>query len=186
MPDYTCLKYLLEVLFVPIILAGLAWWLPRRWQNKQKELELKTGLVSEISDAVMTMIAESQVIWDDKLISTLGTDKELVLEKKLLKAHMDWTVKSSRETTNEDAFADYLDAWVKEDFSDEVKGLETPVLVAIGEHDPVLNADFMKQTYLEWLPNAKLETIANAGHYPMKEAPVNMVTMAEAFMAEHI
>ncbi len=98
---------------------------------------------------------------------------------------VDLTVKGSRETTTESAFADYLDAWVKEDFSDEVKGIETPVLVAVGEHDPALNADVMKQTYMEWLPNAKLETIANSGHYPMKETPAYMVTMAEAFMAEH-
>lgn len=99
---------------------------------------------------------------------------------------VDWTVKCSRETTTQDAFADYLAGWNKTDFADEVRGIEVPVLVAVGEHDPAFTADVMKQTYMELLPNAKLETIANSGHYPMKETPAYLITLAEAFMAEHI
>jgi pimeloyl-ACP methyl ester carboxylesterase len=44
----------------------------------------------------------------------------------------------------------------------------------------------MESTYLTWLPNSRLEIIANAGHYPMQEAPVNLVTIMEGFMKEHI
>ena len=56
MSYYVCFKDALDIVLVPIVLTGLALWLPRRWQNKQKELELKSGLVSEISEAVMTTV----------------------------------------------------------------------------------------------------------------------------------
>lgn len=98
---------------------------------------------------------------------------------------LDAMVAASRKTTTQAAFADYLVAWAKTDFSEEIKGNETPVKVIVGEHDPALNADFMRDTYLAWLPNAELEVCANAGHYPMQETPVWLATSMEAFMAAH-
>jgi pimeloyl-ACP methyl ester carboxylesterase len=98
---------------------------------------------------------------------------------------LDWRVLKSRETTTQDAFADYLVTWTKTDFSSEVKGLEIPVLVLIGEHDQALNKEVMEQTYMAWLPNAHLDMIPNAGHYPMQETPVHLVTRIEAFMREY-
>jgi len=97
---------------------------------------------------------------------------------------LDWRVRCSRESTTRDAFADYLTAWTKTDFSDEVKGLDVPTLVVVGEHDGALNADVMKQTYMEWLPNARLEVLPNAGHYPMQESPVWLATVIEKFLRE--
>ena len=99
---------------------------------------------------------------------------------------LDLMVKRSRDTTTVEAYADYLEAWTKTNFADEVKGLETPVLVAIGEHDQALTAEVMEQTYMAWLPNAQLETIPNAGHYPMHETPVYLLTLVESFMREHV
>jgi len=98
---------------------------------------------------------------------------------------LDWRVLKSCETTTQDAFADYLVTWTKTDFSSEVKGLETPVLVLIGEHDQALNKEVMEQTYMAWLPNAHLDMIPNAGHYPMQETPVHLATRIEAFMREY-
>lgn len=98
---------------------------------------------------------------------------------------LDLRVKGSRETTTQNAFADYLTAWTKTNFADEVKGNETPLLVAVGEHDQALTPDVMKQTYMDWYPNARLEIIGNAGHYPMYETPVHLVTLIESFLSEH-
>ncbi len=98
---------------------------------------------------------------------------------------LDTKVKASRETTTRDAFAGYLVAWSQTDFSDEVKGLDLPVLVLYGEHDQAFTADAMKQTYMDWLPNAELVMIGNSGHYPMQEAPVFLATRMEAFMRDH-
>jgi pimeloyl-ACP methyl ester carboxylesterase len=89
-------------------------------------------------------------------------------------------VERSHASTTESAFTGYLDAWVKEDFADAVKDLNTPVLVCIGEHDHAFTREAMESTYLEWFPNARLEVNANSGHYPMQEAPVNLATIMEA------
>lgn len=95
-------------------------------------------------------------------------------------------VECSHATTTEGAFAGYLNAWVKENFVDEAKGLETPTLICIGEHDLAFSKEAMEDTYLAWLPNSQLEIIANAGHYPMQETPVNLATVMEGFMKKHI
>ena len=60
------------------------------------------------------------------------------------------------------------------------------LLVCIGEHDLAFSKEAMEATYLDWLPNSRLEIIANAGHYPMQEAPVNLATVIDAFMRENI
>ena len=49
-------------------------------------------------------------------------------------------------------------------------------------HDPALSAQVMEQTYLEFFPNAELEVLANAGHYPMFETPVALATAMEEFL----
>jgi pimeloyl-ACP methyl ester carboxylesterase len=99
---------------------------------------------------------------------------------------LDYMVKHSRVTTTEHTYGDYLTAWSKTDFSEDIKGNTTPVSVCIGEHDPAFTKDAMRQTYLEWLPNAELNVISNAGHYPMLETPVQMVTLMENFMKRYI
>jgi pimeloyl-ACP methyl ester carboxylesterase len=81
-----------------------------------------------------------------------------------------------------EAFADYLTSWAKDDFSAEVKGRSHPVLVLVGAHDPALSAEVMEATWLAWYPNATLEVMPNAGHYPMDETPIALATAIEAFL----
>ncbi|MCA9690775.1 MAG: alpha/beta hydrolase [Nannocystaceae bacterium] len=102
--------------------------------------------------------------------------------QRLSGAWLDWMVRRSREVTTRDAFADYFVAWAKTDFVAEANGLTTPLLVLPGEHDPALTVDVMKQTFLAWYPNARMEVLANAGHYPMQETPVRLATVIEAFL----
>ncbi len=51
-----------------------------------------------------------------------------------------------------------------------------------GSTTPALSAQVMEQTYLALLPNAELEVLANAGHYPMFETPVALATAMEEFL----
>jgi esterase len=101
---------------------------------------------------------------------------------RLSKAWLDRMVAYSLECSTRAAFAAYLIAWAKTDFSAEVKGLPHPVKVIIGANDPALNADVMKETYLAWYPNAEMEVLDNAGHYPMHETPVALATAIEKFL----
>lgn len=88
----------------------------------------------------------------------------------------------TRSTTT--AFADYLPEWGRADFADELNGNATPMLVLTGAHDPAVTADLCQQTWARYFPNAELEVIENAGHYPADEAPVALATRIEAFLRD--
>ncbi|CAB3755582.1 alpha/beta fold hydrolase [Paraburkholderia humisilvae] len=93
---------------------------------------------------------------------------------------------SVRLSTRE-AFAGYLPEWATRDFSAELIGsaaAQVPVKLFIGEHDPTLTADLMNRTWLAWYPHATLETLANAGHYPMFEVPVALATKLEDWLKQ--
>jgi pimeloyl-ACP methyl ester carboxylesterase len=57
------------------------------------------------------------------------------------------------------------------------------VKVIVGEHDPALGAELMRQTWLRYYPNADLTIMANAGHYPMFETPVALATVIEEHLS---
>lgn len=105
---------------------------------------------------------------------------------RLTQRWLDMMTRNSLANSTVEAFRGYLTAWAKTDFAAEADGLVTPFLVVIGEHDGPLQADFMRETFLKWYPNARLETIVNAGHYPMYETPVVLATMMESYMKEHL
>jgi esterase len=89
----------------------------------------------------------------------------------------------SWENATQQAFAAYLAEWGTRGFADQVAGNTTPVRVMVGEHDPSLTAGLMTSTWLAWYPNASLETIANAGHYPMNETPLAFSAAATRYLA---
>ena len=92
----------------------------------------------------------------------------------------DWSL----EHSTKEAFTKVLDAWAKPDFAEDVKGKELPVLVLVGEHDPALGKETCEQTWMQLFPKVRLEVVANAGHYPMFEAPVNLATRINNFLKE--
>lgn len=57
------LSHPLVVLFVGAIITGLLIpWLTRQWQDRQKELEIKTKLVSDISESTMTILKRIEAV----------------------------------------------------------------------------------------------------------------------------
>jgi len=101
---------------------------------------------------------------------------------RLTKTFIDHVVQHSLEHSAVEAFGAYLPSWAKTDFSTRVKGSSTPVKVIVGEQDPALSAEVMKQTWLALFPGAELAVLSNAGHYPMFETPVALATSMEEFL----
>lgn len=98
---------------------------------------------------------------------------------------LDWKAQYSWESADPAAFARYFLAWSGTDFSEEIKAarVELPLLALVGEHDPRFDAALMRRTYLAWYPQARLEVLGNAGHYPMNETPLALAASIEAFLS---
>ncbi|MGE0747355.1 MAG: alpha/beta fold hydrolase [Rhodospirillales bacterium] len=147
------------------------------------------------SVVAVTPVPASGVPFDDKawgLFSGAADDDRLraaivdfSVGGRLTPVWVERIARASRETTTVESFRAYLTSWAKGDFSAEAKGVATPFKVMVGEHDAALNADFMRQTFLAWYPNAELEVIGNSGHYPMQEVPIAYVSSVERFLKAH-
>jgi pimeloyl-ACP methyl ester carboxylesterase len=96
---------------------------------------------------------------------------------------LDDMVAGSLRNSTVEAFRAYLEAWAHTDFYAEVAGNPTPALVIAGAHDPALSADLMRDTWLRWYPNARLTTLADAGHYAPDETPLALVSTVERFLS---
>jgi pimeloyl-ACP methyl ester carboxylesterase len=94
-------------------------------------------------------------------------------------------IQESLRTTDPQAFREYFSMWTAEDFAAEVQGCAVPFLAMTGDHDAGVPTDFVKATILQWFPNSELHVMANAGHYPMQETPIQFVTVCEAFLSRH-
>lgn len=95
-----------------------------------------------------------------------------------IRSIVDW----SRAHSTVEGFRGAVEAWATADFLAEVEGARTPILVLAGEHDPALGEATVTQTWLPYFPNATLEILPNAGHYPMFETPVWLATTIERFL----
>ncbi|TNC78061.1 alpha/beta hydrolase [Janthinobacterium lividum] len=104
--------------------------------------------------------------------------------ERLPAAWLDWKAQYSWESADPIAFAAYFLAWSGTDFSEDIKAarVELPLLALVGEHDPRFDAALMRRTYLAWYPQARLEVLGNAGHYPMNETPLALAASIEAFL----
>jgi pimeloyl-ACP methyl ester carboxylesterase len=110
---------------------------------------------------------------------------DLSTGRRLSGARLDHIVECCARNTTREAFGGYLKAFCDGGFADRVRGLPTPVLAIVGEHDLAITPAVTEATCLQWYPNARLRVAANAGHYPMQEVPVWLATEIESFTREH-
>jgi pimeloyl-ACP methyl ester carboxylesterase len=94
-----------------------------------------------------------------------------------------YMIRESLRTTTPEAYRDYFHMWSGEDCVAAVQGCTVPFLAMTGEHDAGVPTAVVQDTILQWFPRAELQIMANAGHYPMQETPIQFVTVCEAFMA---
>lgn len=90
-----------------------------------------------------------------------------------------------RACSTSDARIGYLHMFANTDFSSAAKGLKTPMLVIFGEHDMEGSEVLMRNTFLQWYPNAQLECCKCSGHYPILETPVYLASIIEKFLLAH-
>ncbi|WP_233828748.1 alpha/beta fold hydrolase [Paraburkholderia sp. ZP32-5] len=98
----------------------------------------------------------------------------------------DRKVRQSRDTVAFTCRSRYLDMLTTANFVDDVRGLQTPYLVIVGDKDPGLDSEAMKRTFLAWHLNAELHVISNCGHYPMQECPPYFATVVEGFLKRDV
>src|SRR5574337_623035 len=91
-------------------------------------------------------------------------------------------VASSFENSDQEAFGAYLPSWAETDFHAKIQGNPVAIKVIAGQHNPALGAPVMQETFMRWYPNAVLEEMDNAGHYPMHETPIALATSIESFL----
>ncbi|WP_041840784.1 alpha/beta fold hydrolase [Actinoplanes friuliensis] len=108
---------------------------------------------------------------------------DLTTGNRLAGSWLDDMVSASLATSDTAAFAAYLTAWARTDFAADVTGNPVPALAVIGEHDPAIAEPTMRATWLAHYPNARLEVLANAGHYAMYETPVRLARILDDFLA---
>jgi 3-oxoadipate enol-lactonase len=97
-----------------------------------------------------------------------------------------YKLRQNRERVAPDCRLRYLDMMVGANFVEDVRGLDTPYLVIVGDKDPGLDAEAMKQTFLAWHRNAELQVMPNCGHYPMQECPPYFATIIERFLNREV
>jgi pimeloyl-ACP methyl ester carboxylesterase len=67
------------------------------------------------------------------------------------------------------------------DVSDQIRGLDIPMLVVCGDYDaPAHNAQRLQQTICQDFKKAQLVCLPS-GHYPMEETPVILAATLERF-----
>ncbi|MGA5300475.1 alpha/beta fold hydrolase [Nucisporomicrobium flavum] len=107
---------------------------------------------------------------------------DLTTGNRLSSHWLDTMVDESLASSTVEAFGAYLPAWARTDFADRVAGNPVPALAIVGEHDPALGAATMRATWLTAYPNARLEILAEAGHYAMYETPVRLASLLDEFL----
>ena len=93
-------------------------------------------------------------------------------------------VSYSLACSTREAFGAYLLAWGREDFlADLPTDDHPPVHLIVGEHDPAVGLDHVQTSWQLTYPDATVDVLANAGHYPMWETPVALLTSIEKALA---
>lgn len=107
---------------------------------------------------------------------------DLTTGNRLSRHWLDRMVGDSARASTVAAFRAYLPAWANTDFAAAIAGNPVPALAVVGAHDPALGEAAITATWLTHYPNARLEVLANAGHYAMYETPVRLATVLEEFL----
>jgi pimeloyl-ACP methyl ester carboxylesterase len=95
---------------------------------------------------------------------------------------VDFKLARNRAAVETEAMVAYAHMWAKSDFSSEVQGLTTPILVVFGEHDnELLTKPTLAPVFEGWYPNLRTH-VCPSGHYPMQETPVEYAHVVQSYL----
>lgn len=81
------------------------------------------------------------------------------------------------------AWAAWLERGSREDISDRMARVQTPIQIVLGSEDRHINAELMQQTILNQLPKTQLITVSDAAHVLPLEKPVEVARIIDTFAA---
>lgn len=90
--------------------------------------------------------------------------------QRLSPAWCNMVVRRSWERSTTDAVGAYLTEWTANGFEARLVDMP-PATLFVGEHDPSLTRDRMEATWGQWYSQLVIESVPNAGHYPLLERP---------------
>lgn len=88
---FTSVRDILDVILIPFILAIFGLIIPRLWQNRERDLQIKKILVTEISQLVMSTVVIMHLF---KTNSLRESDKNKISQSKMDETLQNWKIQA--------------------------------------------------------------------------------------------
>ena len=159
-----------------------------RWQLVHQGQEALFQAAFGLADEVIAVLGSSYkardprnpFVHEERRQMLLAAIKEPDARKRLIDANTggmrsdDWLSRlrdTSLAGTRPDALETYMSSWAGSGFADEIKPVQVPVRVIIGEKDLGAVPQRLRDTIGTWFPEFDLQILHGCGHYPMWEEP---------------
>jgi pimeloyl-ACP methyl ester carboxylesterase len=159
------------------------------WRRPARRIKSAVAITPVTADGFPADPPTRQFLWD--LIHQDGLTRQgvhLLSGQRLLPRWSEAIARHNLETSAPDAMRGYYRMWLETDFSREAAaaGAATPLRVVGGRQDlPGFDEAKYRETFGAWYPNADLQFITDAGHFPMHETPVYLATLVESHLDAH-